>query len=170
MNKTLATALVILGAVFLQVGVAPYIAIAGVVPNFLLLAAVTLALVEGPTYGAISGFTCGLAYDLIGTGPVGPMALVLTLTGFIAGLLEANLFAEGWLMPLTVVAIASLASEFAYGLILSVLGVGGPFVSTSLTIMLPGAVYDTVLALLVYPWLARFLRRDKPIRQFSRLA
>jgi rod shape-determining protein MreD len=161
---------VILGALLLQVGVAPYISIAGVVPNFLLLAAVTLALVEGPSYGAASGFACGLAYDLLGTGPVGPMALVLAVTGFIAGLMEKNLFAESWLLPLTVLGVASLASEFSYGIILSVLGAGGSFLRSSLTIMLPGAVYDTVLALLVYPWLARFLRRDQPIRQFRRLA
>ena len=35
--------------------------------------------------------------------------------------------------------------------------------------MLPGAVYNTALALLVYPWLARFLRRDRPMTTFRRL-
>lgn len=170
MNRPVTTALVILGATLLQVGVAPYIAIGGVVPNFLLLATVSLALIEGPSYGAVTGFTCGLLYDLLAAGPVGPMALVLTLTGFVAGLLEANLFAEGWLMPLTVLAIASLATELVYGLILDVVGSGGPFLPSFFGIMLPGAIYDTALALLVYPWLARFLRSDRPVTEFRRLA
>lgn len=170
MNRPVTTALVILGAIILQIGVAPYIAIGNVVPNFLLLATVSLALVEGPTYGAVSGFACGFAFDILSSGPVGPMTFVLTLTGFIAGLLEANLFAEGWLMPLTVLAVASLATELAYGVILDVLGAGGPFLWSFFRIMLPGALYDTALALLVYPWLARFLRQDRPMAEFRRLA
>lgn len=170
MNRAWTTALVILGAILLQVGVAPYIAIGGVVPNFLLLATISLALVEGPTYGAISGFACGLAFDLLSTAPVGPMTLVLSATGFIAGLLEANVFAEGWLLPLTVLAIASLATELAYGIVLDVLGQGGPFFPSLIRIVLPGAIYDTALALLIYPWLARFLRTDRPVTEFRRLA
>ena len=85
-------------------------------PNFLLLVVVTLALVEGPGAGAVAGFAAGLIFDLLGVGPVGPMVLVLTVTGYLAGLLHENMFAEGWLLPLTVLAIASLGAEIAYGL------------------------------------------------------
>ncbi len=53
------------------------------------------------------------------------MMLVLTLTGYLAGLMHENMFAEGWLLPLTVLAIASLSAEVAYGLILILLGAGG---------------------------------------------
>lgn len=170
MNRFFTTGAVILGAILTQVAVAPYIAIGGIVPNFLFLATVTLALVQGPSAGALAGFTCGLAFDLLGNGPVGPMALVLTTVGFVAGLLETNLFAEGWLLPLTVLGIASLGAEVTYGVLLDILGVGGPFFRTFFTIMLPGAIYDTALALLVYPLLARFLRRERPLKEFRRLA
>jgi hypothetical protein len=73
-------------------------------------------------------------------------------------------------MPITVVAIASLGTELAYGLILDLIGSGGPFVMTFVTKMLPGAVYNTALAMLVYPWLARILRRERGISTFRRLA
>jgi rod shape-determining protein MreD len=96
--------------------------------------------------------------------------LVLTVIGYGAGLLHENMFAEGWLLPLTVLAIASLASALAYGLLLDVLGAGGPFLLAFFTKMLPEALYDTALALLVYPWLARFLRQDRPMKTFRRLA
>jgi hypothetical protein len=79
------------------------------------------------------------------------------------------MFAEGWLLPLTVLAIATLSAEVAYGLILLLLGSGGPFWSTFLTKMLPAAVYNTALALLIFPWLARFLRQERPITTFRRL-
>jgi rod shape-determining protein MreD len=169
-NRVLPTAAAILVAALLQVALAPYMAIGGVVPNFLLIVVVTLALVEGPTAGASAGFAAGLIFDLLGSGPVGPMALVLCVTGYMAGLLHEHMFAEGWLLPLTVLAIASLASSLAYGLILDILGVGGPFLITFVTKMLPEAIYDTALALLVYPWLARFLRQDRPMTTFRRLA
>jgi rod shape-determining protein MreD len=157
-------------ATLLQVGLAPYLALGGVVPNVLLLVVVTLALATGPDEGAAVGFTAGLIFDLLGTGPVGPMALVLTIAGFIAGLMHAAMFAEGWLQPLTVLALASLIAEFAYALVLAFLGVEIPLWSALAMRILPGAVYNTALALLVYPWLARFLRHDAPMRTFRRLA
>jgi len=170
MRRFLPAAASILVATLLQVALAPYISIGGVTPNFLLLVVVTLALTTGPTEGAASGFVAGMLFDLIGTGPVGPMALVLCITGFLAGLLHEQMFAEGWLLPFTVLAVAAISAEIAYWLVLSLLGSGGPFWSSLFTKMLPAAVYNVALALLVYPWLARFLRSDRPMKTFRRLA
>ena len=170
MQRLFPTIGAIAAAAFLQAALAPYMAIGGVVPNFLLLVVVTLALVEGPAAGCSAGFACGLIFDLLGAGPVGPMVLVLTVTGYLAGLLHENMFAEGWLLPLTVLGIASLGSELAYGLILDLVGAGGPFLVTFLTKMLPAAIYNTALGLLIYPWLARILRHDRAMTTFRRLA
>jgi len=157
-------------ATLLQAGLAPYMSIGGVTPNFLLLVVVTLALTTGPTEGAVAGFVAGLLFDMLGTGPLGPMALVLSATGYFAGLLHEQMFAEGWLLPITVLAIAALSAEVAYGLLLGLLGEGAPFWQSFFTKMLPAAVYNTALALLVYPWLARFLRHERPMKTFRRLA
>ena len=170
MRQALPTIGTVIAAAFIQAALAPYLAIGGVVPNIMLLIVVTLALVEGPVAGCAVGFASGLIFDLLGSGPVGPMILVLTVTGYLAGLLHANLFAEGWLLPITVLAVAALGAELAYGLITDLLGAGGPFLVTFATKMLPGAVYNTALALLVYPWLARILRQDRPMTTFRRLA
>lgn len=168
--KTLPTVLSVFVAGLLQVAIAPHLSIGGVTPNFLLMVVITVALVEGPGPGASAGFAAGLVFDLLGTGPVGPMVLVMTLVGFASGLIHSQMFAEGWLLPLTVLGIASLGAEMAYGLVLAMLGETGGFVAGFVNKMLPGAVYNTVLALLVYPWLARFLRRDQPMKTFRRLA
>lgn len=157
-------------ALLLQAGLAPYLTIGGVTPNFLLLVVVTLALTSGPTAGTSAGFAAGLLFDLLGTGPVGPMALVLAVTGFLAGMLHEQMFAEGWLLPLTVLFFAAFAAELAYGLMLMLLGTDMSFGRALITKMLPGAVYNTALALLVYPWLARFLRPDSQMTTFRRLA
>ncbi|NTW28033.1 MAG: rod shape-determining protein MreD [Coriobacteriia bacterium] len=170
MKKGLPTAAMLLAAFVIQAGFAPYLAIGGVVPNFLLLAVITLALVQGPNAGTTLGFAAGLLFDLLGSGPVGPMTLVLSITGYFAGTMHEAIFAEGWLLPLTVLAIASLMTGVAYVLMLDLLGTGGALWSIFFTRIVPGAVYNTVLALLIYPWLARFLRQDQPMKTFRRLA
>jgi rod shape-determining protein MreD len=168
-NRLTATLLALLVAVVAQVALAPALSIGDVVPNFLLILVVTVALVEGPVSGATAGFAAGLLFDLVTTGPVGPMALVLTITGYVAGLIQANMFAAGWLGPLTVLFLASLASSMAYGVALEALGLLSSFWRAFLLVMLPSAVYNTALALLIYPWLARFLRRERPMQTFGRL-
>jgi len=169
-NRFLPTAIALVAAAVLQVALAPYLAIFGIVPNVLFLVVVTLALVEGPVAGCAAGFAAGLLFDLLGTQPVGPYALVLCVIGYSAGLLEANMFAEGWLLPVSVVAIASLATELSYGIIVAVLDVGTSFWQLLWKVMLPTSLYTTVLAVLVYPWLARLLRRDRSMKSFRRLA
>jgi rod shape-determining protein MreD len=156
--------------VILQAGVVPYIAIAGITPNALLLAAVTIALVKGSRAGMLSGFAAGLLFDLMGTGPIGAAALVFCLVGFIAASIKENTFSEGWLLPLVVVFFASLTAEVAYALVLAVLGEGAFSVTGVLRLALPAALYVSLSALFIYPWVARFLRSEKPMTTFRRLA
>ncbi len=169
MNRALPTIAALLLGFVLQVALAPYLAIGGIVPNFLLLVVVTLALVEGSGWGCASGFVAGLLFDLIGSGPVGPMALVLAVVGYAAGALQANLFAEGWLLPLTVLGIASITAGLAYGLILALVGEASGLWHTFWSVMLPEALYNVALGLLTYPVLARFLRRDRPMNTLRRI-
>lgn len=170
MKKFIPGAIAIALAAIVQASIAPHLAVFGVVPNFLFLVVVSLALVEGPVAGCSAGFAGGLLFDLIGTHPVGPYALVLCTVGYVAGLLQANLFAEGWRLPVTVVAVASLISEIAYGIILAVISAGVGFWQPLWRVMLPTALYTTVLAVLTYPWLARLLRRDQSVKSFRRVA
>ncbi len=169
-NRGLPGAGALLVATILQMSLAPRITIFGVVPNFIFLVVVTLALVQGPVAGCVAGFFGGLMFDLLGTSPVGPYALVLCAVGYVAGLLNANMFAEGWLLPVTVVFIAGLVSEISYGILLAVLDVGQAFWASFAQVMLPGAVYNTVLAVLAFPLLARLLRQDRSVMSFKRLA
>ncbi len=170
MRRAAPIVVAILVAATLQVALAPHMAIAGVVPNVLLLVVLTLALTQGPVAGTAAGFAAGLTLDMLGTSVIGAYALVLAVVGYAVGLFHSQIFAEGWLLPVTAVFVGGLAAEFLYGLVLAVLGAGGPFWTALVRVMLPGAVYNTALALLVYPWLARFLRRERPMTTFRRLA
>jgi rod shape-determining protein MreD len=165
----LPTGIALLVAAVLQAALAPHMAIMGVAPNFLLLVVITLAMVEGPIPGAVAGFAAGLLFDLLGSGPIGPGALVMTSVGFVAGTMRANMFAKSWILPVTVVFVASFLAELAYGIFLAVIGVETQLLPLIWTIILPSAVYDTVLALLVFPWLARFLRFDTEMTELRGL-
>lgn len=169
MNRYWAPAMSLLGAVVLQVALAPHLALGRIVPNLLFLTVVTVALTRGPNAGCGVGFAAGLLLDLLGAGPIGLWALVLCVVGYLAGMLEANMFAHGWLLPVTVVFIAGLTAETAYAIVLSVVGVGGDFWTTFGETMLPGTAYNTVFALLVYPWLARVLRHEPSVPMVRRL-
>ena len=160
----------LLGALVLQVMIAPHVAIFGVTPNLLLLVVITLAFVEGSSAGATVGFIAGLLMDLLSTGPIGAWALVMSVVGYLSGSLRRNLFAEGWLAPVTVGIITALVADFAYLLVVTVIGVGPAFWPALGRLVLPRAVYNAVLVMLVYPWLARFLRTDRSIKSFRRLA
>jgi rod shape-determining protein MreD len=170
MRRLLPTALALLAAVILQTSIVPSLAIFGVVPNVLFLVVVTIALTEGPVAGGVAGLIAGLLFDLLGTSVVGPYALVLCVVGYGIGMLSANMFAEGWLLPVTAVLVASVVTEVSYGIVLAILGAGAPFWHALFTVMLPVALYNTALAVLVYPWLARLLRPDRTMKSFRRLA
>lgn len=170
MRRAWPSILAVAVAAVLQVGLAPHLVIGGATPNFLLIVVVALALTMGPVTGCSAGFAAGLILDLIGTGPVGLWALVFCVVGFIAGMLTENMFASGWLLPVTVAFVASLVSEIAYGLLLAVVGAAGDLGGALLSVVLPSAVYNTVLAVLVYPWLARFLRQEPSVEMVQRMS
>jgi rod shape-determining protein MreD len=139
-------------------------------PNILLIVVVTMAFVTGSNEGAAVGFAAGLAYDLIGTSAVGPMVLTFTLVGFAAGLLQEHIFAAGWILPVTVLAGASLLAESLYFLILVFLGERVSFGMAFLTKVLPGTIYTTFIAVLFFPYLSKFLRRDTHVSTFKHIA
>ncbi len=169
MTRWWTTAGALLGAFVLQVMIAPHIAIFGVTPNLLLLVVITLAFVEGSSAGATVGFIAGILMDLLSTGPIGAWALVMSVTGYLSGSLTRNLFAEGWLAPVTIGVITALVADFAYLVVVTVIGVGPAFWPALGRLVLPRAVYNAVLVMLFYPWLARFLRTDRSIKSFDRL-
>ncbi len=167
----LPTATAIFVAALLQVGLAPQMAIGGVVPNLLLLVTISLGLVEGSLAGAVGGFAAGFIFDLLGTNPIGAMALMLAVVGHLAGSLQEHMFAEGWRLPVTVVFVASFLAGLGYWIVLWVHPEMEPGFGTAIVhVILPGALYNGALALLIFPVLARFLRREHQIRTYRRLA
>jgi rod shape-determining protein MreD len=81
----IAAALLIAGLGLLQTSVFPSLAIVGVRPSLVLMAAITLATVSDDTRALYWGFTGGLLVDLLSAASLGVNALLFTLLVFIIG-------------------------------------------------------------------------------------
>lgn len=144
-------------AVLLQVVVAPNIALASALPNFVLAYALVLAVVRPDRTGPVLAFVLGLVFDLLGSGPVGAMAFLLVLVTFLASRAFSVLDNDTLFMPVTIFVVATFAAEMLYGALLIGLGLSASPVDAFLYRALPCTLYDCVVGLVLYPIIARLL-------------
>lgn len=131
----------------LQVGIAPNVAVANGHPNFLLVFAGCIALGIGGTFAVVAGFCAGLLFDLVTTGPVGLMALLLTVLGYVLGSDDRDRIADNMRESLALYAAGAAAVELLYQVSLAVAGLGGGFIETVFARWLPATVLDFVVFL-----------------------
>lgn len=147
-------AAMIVGAVavvLLQVVVAPNIAIASVLPNFVAAWALVLAVVRADRVSFVLAFALGLLFDLLGTAPVGAMAFLLVLASFLASRAFMVLNNDTLFMPLVVLVVSTFVVEFGYAFFLMGTGFSAGLFDAFLYRALPCALYDCVVALIMFP-------------------
>ncbi|HEX8803112.1 MAG TPA: rod shape-determining protein MreD [Acidimicrobiales bacterium] len=158
----LKTALLLLSALVLQLGLVSDVRIFGAVGDVLLLVVIAAGLVDGPDRGATVGFAAGVLYDLTLDTPFGLSALTYALVGYAVGVASAALLRPAGWWP---VAFAVAASAAAVGLY-TALGhlVGSPYPVDALPgIALAVAAWNAALVLPVRA-LVRRIGRAGPDR------
>lgn len=156
-----AVALAVVAAVVLQSAVLARLPLPGGAPSLVLVLVVAVGLSGGASAGLATGFGAGLVTDLLSAHPVGVLALCFALAGFLAGLLEADV-ERTVLLPMVVVAVATVGVHLAY---LGVLGLLGLSAAGGIA-ELPGtAAYDVMLTPFVVPLVAAAARRLAPSRR-----
>ncbi|HYT10001.1 MAG TPA: rod shape-determining protein MreD [Mycobacteriales bacterium] len=156
-----AAAAAVLVAVVLQASVLARLPLPGGAPNLVLVLVVAVGLSGGASAGMATGFAAGLLSDVLSDHPLGVLALCLALTGFLAGLLEADI-ERTVLLPMVVVAVATVGVYLAY---LGLLGLLGRSMAGGIG-ELPGtAAYDVVLTPFVVPLVSAVARRLAPSRR-----
>jgi rod shape-determining protein MreD len=173
----LALAVILLGAVVVQLTMVNRLPLPAAYPDLVLLAVTAIAVCTSPLAGTLAGFAGGLALD---TAPpashyAGEYALVFCLAGYGAARgVRAVYELRGERDPVTmftVMAVAAAAGEAgkaAVGMLLSEPDVTGPAIKQ----VLPAAIlYDLLLAPLMFLLVARLTRDADPERapapQFS---
>lgn len=114
MSTPVRTALVLFVALVLQVALVPWITIAGVQIDLMLLCGVAAGLAGGPERGARVGFVAGLAWDLLVAGPFGLSALTYCLAGYFVGSAQRSVVGPTWWAPIPGATLASAAAVCLY--------------------------------------------------------
>jgi rod shape-determining protein MreD len=153
-RRLLVLAAVLVAAVLVQSTVLAAVRLAGVRPDLLVLAVVSVAVATDAATGAAFGFAAGLVADLLFDLPVGVSALVYTAAGFAVGAVRVYLTSHRPLVHMVLAGAASLASVWSCGLLLRVFDLSswaavaraGPLVALCNLLLTP-FVYPVVWAL-----------------------
>ena len=149
-------ALVIIVGFILQTSVFTGIALAGVVPNIMIILTATLGFMRGQKTGAMSGLFCGLLVDTYAGYYFGTYALIYMLLGFLSGLFNRIYYGDSVRLPLLVVSVMDLLYGRAVFIFLFFIRHRTDFVFYFLNIMMPEMVYTVVVTLFVYVAMYRF--------------
>lgn len=117
-------ALLLSTALILQAGVAPQFPLFGVTGDLMVGLAVAAGLSAGAERGAIVGFWCGLLFDLLRPGVVGPSALAYCLVACLAGLLAESVLQLRGPLAWLVVGTGSSAATLLYAAVAQTFGAG----------------------------------------------
>lgn len=98
----------------MQTSVFPAIALAGVVPNLLLILVVSIGFMRGRIPAMLTGFACGLLIDCSYSGFVGLFALMYVVIGYLSGLSHKIYDENDTTLPLLLVGIGELLYNLMY--------------------------------------------------------
>lgn len=146
----------------LQSVVGTYFAIGGVSPDFLLVLVITYGLLFGWSVGMGAGVLGGLFIDLMAGRYIGLHVLSLGIVGFGAGLVEERVFKENILLAPVSGLVGSVANYVIVSVILWLYGSDIAFWASLRSIVFPSALYNMVVASIVYWWIYRHYNYFRP--------
>ena len=138
---------VVLG--LLQLSIIPNVGILGGRANLCAVFVAVTCLGGDSSKAPLVGFLSGLFYDLAGSGPIGLMALLLTLAGFALSSSGRSRVADDPAASVAIFAPVSVVLEVVYAVVLLVFGQAGSFFEVVFMRALPGAVLDCLALAIV---------------------
>lgn len=134
----------------LQSTVLECISLAGIKPNLMLTALVSVACLRDENEGAVYGFFAGLLQDCFFSNYIGSYVFLYTFTGYFCGLLLKSFYRENFILPMGIAAAATFVCSFLY-YIINILLMGYTDISYFMgKIIMPEVVYNALAMLVVY--------------------
>ena len=150
-KRIIITAVLILAAYLIQCTVLPFLEIAGIKPNLLIIVTSSIGFMRGSREGMYTGIAAGLLTDIQFGDMIGFYAMIYLLIGFINGLFRQVYFDEDIKLPLFLITI----SEFLYGIVIYflmfLLRSDFDFLYYLNRIIVPELIYTIVITLGFYP-------------------
>jgi rod shape-determining protein MreD len=137
-------------AAVLELTVVPYLRVGDAYPHLVLVLGIVWVVAAGFESGLAWAFTGGLVLDVLAERPIGSTAFALLLSIGGAAVLARLLSRLRPLAPIPLVFVFSLVNSVLVLVLLSALRTPIP-TSDPIATLLPGALYDTVLAALIGP-------------------
>jgi rod shape-determining protein MreD len=160
-TRRIKLAFVVLGCVVLQTTLFTHLRVDDVAPDIGLVAVLAVAYEDGPDSGAIFGFIMGLAIDLFLTTPIGLSAMSFAITGYAVGVFQSGMVrTTPWLPPI-LGGIGGLLGGLVFITVGAIVGQPGFLSFESLKVVLIAALYDALIAPLVFPVVRRAARRHQ---------
>ncbi len=122
----LRVALILLGAVVLQLSFFSYLSFFGSIPDVVPVVVATLGLLGGAVVGAVAGFAAGLVLDSALLQTLGVSSLALLAIGYFAGRYRESYEITNSLVPPLLVGALSVAYAAAFTALQLMLGVSTP--------------------------------------------
>jgi rod shape-determining protein MreD len=157
MRRVLPLGLLALTTVVVQVSVMPHLRLLGVVPDLGLVLAIAVAYYDDAETAAIVGFVTGLGFDLFLRTPVGASALAYAVTGYLTGVVQAGLIRSSRWLPLVLGGLGGLVGGLVFLGVAILAGADALTRPGALSIVARAAVYDALVAMIVFPLVDRFV-------------
>jgi rod shape-determining protein MreD len=161
MIRRLRLGFVVIICVVLQTTLFTHLRIDGVAPEVGLVAVLAVAYYDGAESGAWFGFVMGLSIDLFLTTPLGLSALSYAITAYGVGVFQAGMVRR----PPAIAPLLGGIGGFVGGLVFlaigAVVGESGFLSLSSLKAVAISAVYDALIAPIVFPLVRRAARHTQ---------
>ena len=149
-NRLAVVVLTLFTALLLQMTVVARLSFLGAKPDLVLVAVICFALSDGPGVGMGAGFGIGLVEDLLGSHPLGLLALIFCVVGYAAGVIRSYFDRLSTFTPMLVVGGLTAVAVLAYAGLGALLGDARIDEDPVVRSLLLTSFYDVVLTPFVF--------------------
>ncbi len=142
--------MLLVGAALIQATLSPYIKINGVHPDLVLLLVIGWTILRGLEEGVVWSLLGGISLDFLSGAPFGVFSLTLLLVTVTTSLFHGRMFGSSIVIPLILTFPLSLLFNGAALFFLSFLGHPVAWTAAFYVILLPNALFNTGVMLLVF--------------------
>lgn len=150
MKRFIITAGVVLLCFLMQTTVFQHIALAGMVPNLILIVVVAYGYMRGRAEGMYVGFASGLLVDLLYSDLIGMNAILYVLVGYVAGICNEIYYRDEVSVPIILIAISDFLFNFGYYVFQFLLRGRLDIIYYVWKTILPEMVYTVLIAVFLY--------------------
>lgn len=165
MKRCITIGFIIIICFILQSTLFHYLALAGVVPNLLLIVTMSFGLMRGRKEGMLVGFFSGLLIDIFFGTVLGPYALIYMTMGYTNGFFHRIYYVEDVLLPMLMISLNDFIYNVVIYLIYFLLRNRLDFGEYLITLILPEMLYTILITLFFYKLLVRINLRLKKSKE-----